>query len=45
MLVNPCMGKKIIIPKDIENKKRIEDKELPVFSTDEMKNIKSKGRY
>jgi len=40
MLVNPCMGKKIIIPKDnIENKKRIEDKELPVFSTDEMKKI------
>lgn len=37
---NPCSGKKIIIPRD--DQKRVEDKQVPVFSKESMKKILSK---
>lgn len=38
LLINPCSGKKVIIPKD-ENSKRREDKNVPVFTRDEISKI------
>jgi integrase len=38
MLNNPCSGKKVIIPKD-EDSKRKEDKKVPVFTREEMAKI------
>ncbi len=38
LLINPCSGKKVIIPKD-EDAKRREDKDVPVFTRDEISKI------
>jgi len=38
ILTNPCSGKKVIIPKDADAKRR-EDKEIPVFTRDEISKI------